>query len=158
MGMESYFFTIKFFSLLNEVEIKQCISKYCVITPYKMKSGSIFKPDIIDYTRFVIDKKAAVRILVSEGITTITFEICFANYLENLNYIYGVAHKISKCGSDTKLIVHRDIYEFDSVDEEQFKKIICNANKKKHELFVKENGELFNNYLPGHFYSKRIRK
>ena len=153
MGMEGYFFALEFKSLKQE-DIKEHLKEHCLIQPYKMPSGKLFKKYIVDRQRFTIDGKAVVRIYEEGGVSKTTFELCFTNFENNLLYIFNVAKDLSLKSNSVSVVIYNQKYDFDEMLFEEFKSILIKAYKNKIKLFESEYGVINVDILPANFYKK----
>lgn len=154
MGMASYYFTLEMKESPMDKEIKRLFEQQYKVSEYQMPSGRLFRKQINDNSRFIIDNKAVVSISADRNITEISFELCFSNFLENLSYMYNVSKWVSSLCHKTTLIVLNSQYDFDRLDVEKFRNIIMQAYSKKYHLFKQQYGEITADILPQKFYSK----
>ena len=125
MGMQSYFFTLWVSRTLTDKGIKEFFQQNYKGSPYWWRSEKLLKRYNIDAKRFVIDKKAVVKINTLRNETSITFELCFCNYNENVEYMYNVLKKLHIfLGKGTHLILINIKYDFNFLDLEKFRKIL----------------------------------
>ena len=155
MGMQSYFFTLWVSRTLTDKGIKEFFQQNYKVSPYLWRSEKLLKRYNIDAKRFVIDKKAVVKINTLRNETSITFELCFCNYNENVEYMYNVLKKLNIfLGKGTQLILINIKYDFNLLDLEKFRKILKESHKDKLNIFQNKYGNIKEDILPQNFYSQ----
>lgn len=157
MGMESYYVSI----MLDKQAYNDSLSllkQKCRISPYCSVTGGVFKKRIAGDSRFVIDNKAVASAELASDTVKITFELCFANYENNLKYLFGSAQQISELDKTAKLKVLNSEYYLANLDYEKFEHIVTQAFRDKIAEFNGRYGKINSNILPNRFYDRIGRK
>lgn len=153
MGMEGYFLTLEVETLLDSNEIKKSFEEKYKINQCLIPTGNFLKRYIVDDSRFVIDNKAVVNVVVLKNVTKIIFELCFCNYESNLVYIFNVSKWVSSLGSSAELIVLNNRYNFNLLEFWEFKYLVMQSYAEKYKCFNAKYGEIKKDILPQNFYN-----
>ena len=153
MGMESYYVSL----IINRSvynDLLQLIERECCVSQYNILPVNIFKKRVVDNSRFVIDHKAVLSFETTHEVIKITFELCFANFENNLKYLYGVVCLICKLDKMTRLEVLNSEYYLINLGYEKFENIIRQAFYEKISAFNAKYGKIEKDILPNHFYNQ----
>lgn len=153
MGMESYFVTIEIVNCsLTEQQLKDYLRQNYKVTSYLMPTGNLFKRYVRNESRFVIDKKATVTTSTTSKGLSISFQLCFSNYNQNVTYIFDVCKSLCLLESGCVLVLMNNQYDFNALNIDEFRALLLQSHKDKRDTFVKKYGEINCDILPQYFY------